>query len=226
MSDLPARVGAFSGALAALTAEHLQRSVGGRIGIVLTPLSGLAVLNLRAAPAAAVLAEAVQHGLGLPLPTAVFGSATDATGCARALWIGPGDWLIVCRETDRTLVAAQLKAALDGHSGALTDVGHGWAGVNLRGQAAAAVLASGCGLDLDPRVFRPGHCAMTGFGKLRVVIERRPDGARGADGVAPPGQSYDVLVARSFAASLWHMLVEAAGEHGYRVALPAESGQD
>jgi sarcosine oxidase, subunit gamma len=220
VSELPASVGAFSAVLAALAAEDLHRAVDERVGVVLSPLSGLAVLNLRAAPGTTSLAEAVQRGPGLPLPDAVFGSAADATGRARALWIGPGDWLIVCGEAERALVATQLMAALDGQSGALTDVGHGWAGINLRGRAATAVLASGCGLDLDPRVFRPGHCAMTGFGKLRVVIERRPDSTCGADGEAP-GQSYDVLVARSFAASLWHMLLDAAHEHGYRVTPPA-----
>ncbi len=194
--------------------------VKGHIGVVLTPIEGMALLNLRTAPGTSALRDALQARTGLLLPDTALATASDPHGRARALWIGPGDWLIRCTAPDRAEVEAALSAALSGTRGALVDVGHGWTALNLQGRHAADVLAAGCGLDLDPQVFGAGQCAMTGFGKLRVVIERRADPPR-SPGAAPAGQSYDVYVARSFAGSLQHLLVEAAGEYGYRIAAPA-----
>ena len=123
-----------------------------------------------------------------------------------ALWTGPGNWLITCPDAQRPDLEARLRTALEGMTGALTDVGAGFAVLNLSGPAAADVLAQGCTIDLDPAAFPEGACAMTALARMRVVIHRLPQAG-----------GYDVYVARSFAGSLWQWVTVAALEFGYRV---------
>lgn len=215
-TTIPAEaLGAFAAALAdAHALDGEQHLIKGHAGVVLTPVPDRAVLNLRLAAGVptgmAEVMATVRSRLGIALPTAVYGSASDAAGRLRALWIGPGDWLVTCSEHEVGAAETALREALAGASGALTDVSHGHAVLNLSGPAARSVLAQGCGLDLHPATFPEGHCAMTGLGRLRVVIDHLPrSDARGG--------GFDVYVARSYAASLWHFATTAAREFGYRV---------
>jgi sarcosine oxidase, subunit gamma len=198
---------AFAAALKEHAAAGADRVVGGdgnKAGVVITPVEGRAVLNLRTVPQPAV--DTFATVLGLKLPTVAGLSAADAEGRVHALWTGPGDWLITCADAERVLLETRLRAALEGMTGALTDVGHGFAVINLSGPAAVDVLAQGCGIDLDPAVFTAGACAMTALARMQVVIHRLPRGG-----------GYDVYVARSFAESLWQFVTVAAMEYGYRV---------
>lgn len=216
-------LGAFAAVLVGVHAIGEERHlIEGHAGVVLSPVPDCAILNLRATAgngrAIAALTAAVQDQIGITLPTAVYGSASDADARIRALWTGPGDWLITCPETGLNATEAALREALAGASGALTDVSHGYAVLNLSGPDARAVLAQGCGLDLHPAVFPEGHCAMTGLARMRVLIDHLPLSA-------PRGGSFDVYVARSYAASLWHFATTAAGEFGYRVRIMGTRGK-
>jgi hypothetical protein len=59
---------------------------------------------------------------------------------------------------------------------------------------------------------------MTGLARMRVLIDHLPLSA-------PRGGSFDVYVARSYAASLWHFATTAAGEFGYRVRIMGTRGK-
>jgi sarcosine oxidase subunit gamma len=204
---------AFAAALEEHSAGGAGRIVGGdgaTARVVLTPIEGRAVLNLRTVPKP--VRETFAVVLGLKLPTVAWLSAADADGRVHALWTGPGDWLITCADAQRIDLEARLRAALGGMTGALTDVGHGFAVLNLSGPAAVDVLAQGCGIDLDPTVFTEGACAMTVLARMRVLIHRLPRGG-----------GYDVYVERSYADSLWHFVTVAAMEYGYRVGGEARS---
>lgn len=208
-------LGAFGAALPGADALDGERYlIEGYAGVVLTPVLDRAILNLRAdagsASGIAALEAAVKAQLGITLPAAAFGSASDAEGRLRALWTGPCDWLITCTERDLAAAEAALTAALTGASGALTDVSHGYAVLNVSGPDARAVLAQGCGLDLHPAAFPEGYCAMTGLARMRVLIDHLPR-------TTPHSGGFDVYVARSYAASLWHFATVAAGEFGYRL---------
>lgn len=219
----PATAGAFDTLLGAhALSGGLDRPVAGRTGVVLTPVAGRCVLNLRAHPERSLptMIDTVQAALGLALPTAVFGSAYNVARTLRALWIGPGDWLLTCAEGDRAGLETGLRQAREGISGALTDIGHGQAILNLTGARTLDVLAQGCGLDLHRSVFTEGHCAMTELARLRVLIDRVPVRP------APTGGSYDIYVARSYASSLWHFVTTAAIEYGYRVDAGQETSAD
>ena len=206
------------------TSNSGTHPAAGRVEITLAQVRDRAVLNLRTTPSGSVVPARIHAALGLMLPEKVFGSAiknlqgTEAGGATTALWIGPGEWLMVCQDSSRNLLAAALSSALEGEPGALTDVGHGYAIFSVTGRVAPEVLAQGCGLDLDRAVFLPGHCAMTGLGKLRVVIHLLP-------AVAGAPSAFEIYVSRSFASSLWEFLCTASSEFGYRVAGALEQPQ-
>lgn len=211
MDETGTRNLAAESAFAAVLLEHAgggaQRVVGGdgsTARVVLAPVEGRAVLDLRTV--SSPVRDTFATVLGLQLPTVAWLSAADAEGRVHALWTGPGHWLITCPEAQRPGLEARLRTALEGMTGALTDVGAGFAVLNLSGPAAADVLAQGCTIDLDPAVFPEGACAMTALARMRVVIHRMPRAG-----------GYDVYVARSFAGSLWQWVTVAALEFGYRV---------
>ena len=76
---------------------------------------------------------------------------------------------------------------------AITDVTDGRVAFRLAGPSAREVLAKGCPLDLHPRAFAPGRCAQSLLAKASVLIHLVDDGPE-------RGPSFDVYVARSFAA--------------------------
>ncbi|MBX9702218.1 MAG: hypothetical protein K2X74_22470, partial [Acetobacteraceae bacterium] len=84
----------------------------------------------------------------------------------------------------------------------LVDVSHRQLGFALAGPDAATALNEGCPLDLDPVAFPPGACTRTLFGKVEIVLWRR-----GAD-------SFEIEVARSFAAAFRALLEEALRDLG------------
>lgn len=109
-------------------------------------------------------------------------------GVGTTLWLGPDEWLAVGAVPDGI-------PALDvsGHRTLL----------EIRGRQARALLARGCPLDLDARVFGRERCAQTLLARVDVILwrlEPRPDGAEDA---------FAVLVRSSFARSLVAWLRDA-----------------
>ena len=92
-------------------------------------------------------------------------------------------------------LVADLKQALTGQHAAVIDVSESRTVISLSGPDAREVLARGCSLDFNPRVFGPGQCAQTGLTKANVLIDQRD---------ATP--SYDIYVLKSFADYLWQWL--------------------
>lgn len=84
---------------------------------------------------------------------------------------------------------------------AVIDVSGAWTRIDIAGNNAIALLRKGCAVDLHPKHFTPGSCAVTGMTAMRIVLWK-PD----------PAPSYGVLVSRSYAESLWDWLLEAAAE--------------
>ncbi len=149
-------------------------------------------LLLRGAPDDAFL-SAVCGVAGVAPPmtpnTAAIGNA------AAILWLGPDEWLV----ESEALPLGDLAAAMAGMHAAVVDVSDAYAVIRMEGVRVPDILASGCSLDLYPRVF-PG-VARTFLGKTDVLLHRLEP----AD--AP---TFNVYVARSYAEYLWHWLAVAA----------------
>jgi sarcosine oxidase subunit gamma len=86
------------------------------------------------------------------------------------LWLGPDEWLIVGELGAEESIGRELEAALQGHHHSVLDVSANRAVVDL--SDGLDLLSSGCGLDLDPRRWRPGMCAQTLFGGAPVILHQ------------------------------------------------------
>jgi sarcosine oxidase subunit gamma len=165
------------------------------------PGGGLALAELRFAeqvglrvrpPVPAFLA-------GVPLPMQP--NRVASMGQLRTLWLGPDEWLVTAPEGLAPDLIGRLRRALAGRTAWVGDLSASRAIIEIAGPHARTLLEKGCGLDLHPRAFRPGHCAQTLFARLPIIIDQT--------GTAP---SYRLFVRRSAARWLAEWLIDAAKE--------------
>ncbi|HVL72459.1 MAG TPA: sarcosine oxidase subunit gamma family protein [Beijerinckiaceae bacterium] len=188
LAPVPSLPEAFSG----------HHGAAGTPGVVLAVREGLAVAVVAARRGReADVAAAVERALGLRPsegPKAVAGGGS--------VWIGagPGQWLVVAEDADDFVSA--LTGRLTGLA-AVTDHSDGRVVLRVSGPRARDALAKGFAVDLHPRAFAPGDAAATQAAHIGAQIWQVDD--------AP---TYDVAVARSYAASFWSWLTASAAEFG------------
>ncbi len=145
------------------------------------------------------LARAMQAAFGLALPDTPRWAAASGR---RAVWAGPGQWLIVAaHEPVPGGLAQELAAALTAVLGARAAVSiqsDGRALFRLSGADARETLARLCPIDLHPRAFGPGHAALTRLGQIACCLWQTDD--------AP---TYEIAVPSSYAASAGHAFAAA-----------------
>jgi len=127
--------------------------------------------------------------------------ASQARTCA-ALWLGPDEYLLVVAQGEAPALTPALQQALDGAPHSLVDVSHRQTGLALAGAHAAAILNSGCPLDLDLAAFAVGMCSRTVLAKAEIVLWR----------TAP--DEFRVEVWRSFTDYVARFLHEATEDFG------------
>ncbi|GAA1800249.1 sarcosine oxidase subunit gamma [Planosporangium flavigriseum] len=189
-------------AFAADRLAEVTRATGGAVYIAELPF--LTQLNLRLDPKGPA-AEAGALELGVPLPTGP-GAATSGPAGSDELtvvWLGPDEWLVIGPPGTESDLAARLRSAIGDEHAAVVDVSAQRTTLELSGPRARDLLASGCALDLHPRVFGEGASAQTLLARAQVILVGRRDGA------------FRVLVRASFAAYLVDWLIDASVE--YRV---------
>jgi sarcosine oxidase subunit gamma len=96
--------------------------------------------------------------------------------------------------------------ALNAAGGALFDVSASRVAYVIDGSRAVDVLAAGCPLDFDPRVFGAGQCRQSLYGRVPALFYRHGETS-----------ACTMLVARSFARDVWHSLCATAAPYGYTV---------
>lgn len=159
-----------------------------------------AYINLRGKPGAEGFADAAAAALGQPLPMEV-NTLTD--GPHRCYWLGPDEWLVTTASDNAGPLLGQLDRQLAGTHTAVNDVSGGNVAMHLAGPQALDILATGCTLDLDAAVFRPGACAQTGLAKASVLI-----------GLLDDSPTFELIVRRSFADYLERWLLHAGRHRG------------
>ncbi len=87
----------------------------------------------------------------------------------------------------------------------ISDQSHGRVVFSLSGPMARHVLTKGTPVDLHPRAFAPGQCAVTQMAHVGVHLAQ----------VGP--ESYELSLFRGFAENFWEWLTEMALEFGYEV---------
>ncbi|MBS0389085.1 MAG: hypothetical protein JSR15_11455, partial [Proteobacteria bacterium] len=144
-------------------------------------------------------AAAVAPILGGPPPRA---GGAQSSGHARVYHIARNQYWVVGADP---ALAAELAAAIDPAVGSVTSLSHARARISLRGATARTVLAKLLSIDLAPEVFCVGEARQTGLHHTGVLCERTA------------ADRYDLYVLRTFAATIWECLADAALEFGYDI---------
>lgn len=180
----------------------------------LSPVAGLFAETVNDAPAAVTIAarllDQVQiecrpdrvAAVSLPLPAP--GRAVSADGL-RLLNLAPGRWIALAPAAGDLLERLQQRCA--GSGAALVDQSHGRTTLRVAGQRAREVLASGTGVDLDPRGMAEDRVVSTGLFHVPVTIDRRLGSA-----------TFDLHMPRGYAHSLAERLIAAARQYGVAVS--------
>jgi sarcosine oxidase subunit gamma len=168
--------------------------------VSLREISFRGLVNLRLDPENGVVRGAAEAVLGLTLPREP-NRCSDGSERS-ALWLGPDEFLIVTEPGAEATLVTALRQGLSGQRAAITDVSDGRTIIEISGSDACDVLAKGCGLDLHPRVFAPGHCAQSGLAKARIILRQIDASPR-----------FEIFVERSHAEYLWLWLNDAAREY-------------
>ena len=160
-----------------------------------TPFLGY--LNIRGRSSNTAFLAALLKVIGCEPP--IEANTMVESGNYRIYWLGPDEWLIVTPTGQQGRVQAELKLALEGVFSSLVDNSSGLTMVEISGDNAAGLLATGCPFDLHPRAFKPGQCAQTRLAKAGMTITPMRDG---------PG--FEIIIRRSFADYLLLWLQDAA----------------
>ena len=119
-------------------------------------------------------------------------------------WAGADQWLAVAEGYGEGALFADLYARLQGLA-SVSDQSHGRIMLTIAGPCARHVLARGTPVDLHPRVFGPGRCALTQMAHVGVHLAQTGD------------EAFEVSLFRGFAESFWQWLCEMSLEFGYQV---------
>lgn len=181
-------------------------------GTVISAAPIAAAWNVQGDPARSSVVADAERLFGVSLPVAP--NTARRAQSLLALWMGPRSWLLIDSGSGgRPGALLDFEAKRDeinAGGGALFDVSASRVAFTIRGDRAASVLATSCPLDVDARVFRPGQCAQSLFGRVAALYYRHEQ-----------TPAFTVMVSRSLVADVWHGLCLAAASDGYDVGLPA-----
>jgi sarcosine oxidase subunit gamma len=173
----------------------------GAVALKLLPVN--TQIDLRGNPGDRQFTDGVRTAIGFDLPRE---SNRAATASERtALWLSPDQWLILAPFAERVAVLDKLRSSLAGQHVSIVDVSANRVVLELAGPKARETIAKGCGLDLHPRVFGPGHCAQSLVARSQALIWQTDD--------AP---TYRLLVRPSFAGYVADFLIDAMREYALR----------
>jgi sarcosine oxidase subunit gamma len=102
-------------------------------------------------------------------------------------------------------LAHELTAAVDVSVGSVTALSHGRVRIAIRGAVVRAMLAKLLCIDLNRQVFAVGQAQQTSLHHTGVLCERSAE------------DRYELYVMRTYAASIWESLVDAALVYGYEI---------
>ena len=149
-----------------------------------------------------VVAAAISKALGIEC--AVNPGICNANQHTQIVWNGPNSWMIIASDEEAKRKPGELLKSLQkavGKRGAVVDQSHGRCALRLSGADARKVMAKNTSIDLHPRAFGPGQCALTTVAHMSALMIQVND-----------SPSYDLFVARSLARSFVHAIEHACRE--------------
>jgi sarcosine oxidase subunit gamma len=148
------------------------------------------------------LAKSITTALTIDCP--VEPGTCNSDGKTQILWNGPNSWMIVASDAESGRAGGELLQTLQaavGNLGAVVDQSHGRCVLRLSGARARQVMAKNTAIDLHPRVFAAGQCALTSVAHMNATIVQVDD-----------TPTYDLFVIRSMARSFAHAIEQACHE--------------
>ncbi|MFP6759987.1 MAG: sarcosine oxidase subunit gamma family protein [Alphaproteobacteria bacterium] len=139
------------------------------------------------------------YGVTCPPP-----GRSTTSGDVTVHWAGAEQWFVIADKFAEGALYRDLVERLAGLA-SVSDQSHGRVILLLSGAHARDVIAKGTPVDVHPREFAPGHCAVTQMAHVGVHLA-----CVGTD-------AYELSLFRGFAESFWHWLGEMAEEFGTQV---------
>ena len=169
-------------------------------------LSAIQVLSFTGKHDKAV--KAIGKALGFDCPIEPGHCRSD--GKTQIFWNGPNSWMVVASDVECGRAAGELLATLQdavGKLGAVVDQSHGRCVLRLSGARAREVMAKNTAVDLHPRAFGAGQCALTSIAHMNATLVQVDD-----------TPTYDLFVIRSLARSFAHAIEHACHEFAEETA--------
>jgi heterotetrameric sarcosine oxidase gamma subunit len=191
-----------------LTRPGVDGASGAR-GVRLGEAANARLLHLGVYPGGAPkVAAAVLPILGGPLPESPVRAAAMADGLV--VRIAPDQCWLLDRSPGRTRdpgLEAKLRAAIPTDAGCVTTLDQARTRLLIEGRSARTLLGKLVAVDLDPAVFPVHGFAQTGIHHVAGLLIRANE------------DRYELYVPRTFAASTWEVLLDAALSIGYDIVL-------
>jgi heterotetrameric sarcosine oxidase gamma subunit len=179
-------------------------SADGRRGVRLGEVADSRLLHIGVYPGgAARVAAGVLPVLGGPLPDSPV-HAADA-GIHLIMRIAPDQYWVIGGESG---LDARLRSAIPADAGCVTSLDQARTRLLIEGRAARAILARLVAIDLDPTAFPVHGFAQTGIHHVGGLLLRAGE------------DRYEFFALRTFAASTWEVLLDAARSFGYEIVFP------
>lgn len=147
-------------------------------------------------------AAAIGTATGIDCPTTP--GVCNSNEHTQVLWNGPNSWMIIASDADSGRAHGELLNTLQqevAKLAAVVDQSHGRCGLRLSGIRAREVMAKNTAIDLHPRAFAPGQCALTSVAHMNATVVQVDE-----------TPTYDLFVARSLARSFAHAIEQACDE--------------
>ena len=201
MANLSSSRPDFSGqtALAGLASNTSANPDGGAIGLVFGEMAHLGKLNLRGQND---LAKAVKVITGCTFPPEA--NRFQSAGDRHVIWLGPDEYLLLCEAGKEQELQDSLNSMIPSPHFATTDVSDSLCAISLRGPAVRAVLAEGCGLDLNRKKVTAGQSAPSRLALSTVTL------------MAVAEDAFLLIGRTSIAPYVQRWLADAALEYGYQ----------
>ena len=176
----------------------------GRRGVRLGEISDFRLVHIGVyAAGAARVAAGVSAVLGGALPESASRAATLAG--YRVMRIAPDQYWVVGGDTG---LDERLRAAIAADAGSVTSLDGARTRLLIEGPAARALLGRLVAVDLDPTVFPTGGFAQTGIHHVGGLLFKADE------------DRFEFFALRTFAASTWEVMLDAACSFGYEIDFP------
>jgi len=192
----------------ALERYRTETGIDGRNGrreVRIGELADTRLLHLGIYPGAmAQITAGISPLLGGPLPDSAVRAAETATpsGGHLIMRIAPDQYWILGGET---ALDERLRAAVPADAGCVTSLDGARTRLLIEGSAARALLSRLVAIDLDPAIFPVLGFAQTPIHHIAGLLFRAS------------ADRYEFFALRTFAASTWEVLVDAAHSFGYDI---------